>query len=280
MSFTLARARSGSFACVSYAKVRVSHRKRSSNPRRHAKTFVSGGDIDLDALLPPDIDGDLESLQRESGAVIDDDGFVLNFGAREEELEAIKTAVGVIDRSDWGLIRSSGPGAPRALTAIAANHDGLALTPAGSGFEIKVASTNDTAQVYCQSEGFLIVVPPSSIDAVANVLESSPEQNFMELNDQCALLTVVGPQCADVLSKTGLVEVLTDAVGAHRVFGFENRPVVAAHTREFDVPGVNLIIDEAIAGQVWATITRAGVIPCGSQASDEILRGLGRLQGA
>ena len=99
-----------------------------------------------------------------------------------------------------------------------------------------------------------------------------------ELNDRCALLTVVGPMSADILRNSGLMEVVELDVGSHRVFGFDGRPVVAAHTSEYAVLGVNLIVDEGVAGQVWATISRTTVAPCGSRASDAVLVQLGRVK--
>lgn len=75
--------------------------------------------------------------------MVDDDGFVLNFGVWEEELEVIKIVVGVIDRSDWGFICLSGSGASRAFIVIVVNYDGLVFMLVGSGFEIKVVLMND-----------------------------------------------------------------------------------------------------------------------------------------
>ena len=107
--------------------------------------------------------------------------------------------------------------------------------------------------------------------AVVESLEAAPDVVVAELNDRCALLTVVGPMSADILRNSGLMEVVELDVGSPRVFGFDGRPVVAAHTSEYAVLGVNLIVDEGVAGQVWATISRTTVAPCGSRASDAVL---------
>ena len=259
----------------SYRRTESSHRHGHSvvaRPRKVSKVLRGG--LDLDALLPPDIDGDLEGLQEEAGGVFDEDGFVLNFGSKELELNAIETGAAVIDRSDWGLVRVSGPGAAAALRALSGDASS-ALTPAGSGFAMRLAfgdSDGDArAQIYSQSEGFLIITPPSVTVGVLETLEGVPEQSFMELNDKCALLTVVGPTSIDILRPTGLAQVVDEPMGSHRVFGFENRPVIAARTPEYAGEGLNLIVDEGIAGQVWATITRAGIVPAGSEASNAFL---------
>ena len=226
--------------------------------------------VDLDGLLPPEIDGDLEGLQEEAGAVFDEQGYVSHFGSVTEEAEAIASGAAVVDRSDWGLVRASGPGALRALQVLA-NDDGVKLSAPGSGFEMTLPS-GDVAQVYAQGEGFILVTPPrataNTLDVIGSVM---PSHEFMQLNENCALLTVCGPKLVEVLRSSGLVGVMDAPVGSHQVFGFENRPVVACHTPEYGVSGLNLIVDEGIAGQVWATITRAGVVPTGNDASNAAL---------
>lgn len=271
-ALTGSRASSASrFSLASRSRARVDH------ATRRGRNTSSLPDVDLDALLPPEIDGDLESLQREAGAVFGENGYAVRFGDVQDEIEAIKNGAAVVDRSDWGLFRSHGRGALNALRALAMNGDEIAtLGGAGSGFEIKLESTGESAQVYAQSEGFILIVPPTSADAVADALDALAEQQFAELNDQCAFLTVLGPKIDEFLSKTGLIDVMRQDVGAHQVFGFANRPVVAARSSEHGVSAVNLIVDESIAGEVWATVVRTGVTPCGSDASDAVLIELGR----
>ena len=272
-----ARAASGSCASVSVASANAHRVRHIHTIQRRTQTFNATDEIDLDALLPPDIDGDLESLQREAGANFGDDGFVLDFGSVNDEIQAIKDTAAVIDRSDWGLVRVRGPGAETAVKTIS-SVDAVPSTSPGTGFEIDIAFTGEKAQVYAQNAAFLMLVPPNSCDAVVESLEAAPDVVVAELNDRCALLTVVGPMSADILRNSGLMEVVELDVGSHRVFGFDGRPVVAAHTSEYAVLGVNLIVDEGVAGQVWATISRTTVAPCGSRASDAVLVQLGRVK--
>jgi len=279
MPLTIERALTGSRASSASTfsmSSRSQFRPRQAT-RRGRKTASSLPDLDLDALLPPEIDGDLESLQREAGAVFGESGYAVRFGDVQAEMEAIKHGAAVVDRSDWGLFRSHGVGALDALRSLARNGNEIeTIGGAGSGFEVKLKSTGESAQVYAQSEGFILVVPPTSADAVADALDALTGQQFAELNNQCAFLTVLGPKIDEFLSKTGLIDVMRQDVGAHQVFGFANRPVVAARSSEHGVSAVNLIIDESIAGEVWATIVRTGVTPCGSDASDAVLIECGR----
>lgn len=258
-------------------KAKASHDGGGGGGRWATTTTTASSAMDLDGLLPPDIDGDLEGLEEEAGAVFDARGYVAHFGCTSDEAAAIARGAAVVDRSDWGLVRARGPGAERALKVLA-NDDGIELTPPGSGFEITLASSGNVAQVYAQAEGFILVTPPSATETTLETLASVPNHEFMTLNENCTLLTVCGPTLVEVLRSSGLVGVMDAPVGSHQVFGFENRPVIAARTPEYGVDGLNLIVDEGIAGQVWATITRAGVVPAGNDASNAALVEQNRLK--
>lgn len=89
--------------------------------RRALRVAGAEAEFDLDALMPPDIDGDLEGLQEEAGAVFDDDGIPLHYGDAAAEAEVIATRVGILDRAGrWKLLRVSGPGAVGVLEAAGA----------------------------------------------------------------------------------------------------------------------------------------------------------------
>ena len=77
--------------------------------------------LDLDALMPTSILGDLEGLQEEAGAEFDDNGVPLNFGDSAYEADILRTKVGIVDRSGgWRILRLAGPGAVDALKAAGA----------------------------------------------------------------------------------------------------------------------------------------------------------------
>ena len=58
------------------------------------------------------------------------------------------------------------------------------------------------------------------------------------------------------MEQSGIAGVLQQAPGTHSVFGFEGRPVVAAHGVELggaaQLTAANLVVDEGVAGLVWA----------------------------
>ena len=276
MSRTASHARTSS---ASHARTRTSRGGRRERARggERARTRTRTNAFDgFDGLIPPNIDGDLEGLQEEQGATFDELGYAMNYGDVDGERRAIASGAAVVDRSDWGMMRTSGTGAIKALRALAKD-DRLILTAPGTGFEITLES-GDVAQVYAQNEGFLLITPPRATAAAFETLASVPDHQVTELNDRCALLTVCGPTMENILRPMGLTGVMEAPTGSHVVFGFENRPVVAAHTPEYGVRGLNLIVDEGIAGQVWATITRSGVVPCGNDASNAALISQSRLK--
>ena len=90
----------------------------------------------------------------------------------------------------------------------------------------------------------------------------------MDLADMCALVSLVGPNAADLLASVGVGGVMAGPPGTHEAFGFDGRPVVAAHGAELGVQSANLVVDEGVAGLVWAAMTEKGAKPVGTRALD------------
>lgn len=301
--------------------------------------------FDLDALMPPDIDGDLEGIQSEAGAEFDDvTGVPLHYGDAEREAEAIRSRVGILDRSGrWAMLRVSGPGAVDALNAAGADPEDMAALMAlapGQGAVLRFGDEEEKEKTlgmaHVQGGGLLLILPTSVADAVtaaaaAAQAEGGPEGEIMDLAEQCVLLSLVGPGAGEFLALTGIsggaplawratrhrstlffslffgvnsptlkavpsephtqkiahvdrhgvdnhhealrLGVMQEAPGTHSVFGFEGRPVVAAHGVELGggLVAANLVVDEGIAGQVWVAMTAKGAEPVGTQALDTVV---------
>ena len=119
--------------------------------------------------------------------------------------------------------------------------------------------------VYVLGQGVLVVVPPTvSTRFTANARDAGIE--VRDLADRCVLLTVGGPGSRDILSTIGLSAVMDGPSGTHQMFGFEGRPVITGHGTELGTSCANLVIDEGVVGQVWATMVGAGAQPAGTQA--------------
>ena len=261
---------------------------------RALRASSASSEDDLFASLePPSIDLDLESMQEDLGAVLDDDGFVLRYNKDgcEEEMKILRNECAIIDRSQWGVFRvaSGGGGDMRRFLEIMAssssNDSGtesftmeeIEKIPPGTGKRL-----NGRLDIYAQESGaFLVIVSREYVKEkkVETVAKECGISEVMNLASRCVLLTVCGPKTLEVLKPTGLAMVLEagkEYENAHAVFGFANRPVVCCKTNEFlgkcgEESAVNFVVDEGVAGQVWAAIIKAGAIPVGSEALDAVL---------
>ena len=261
----LARARRAS--CSRARRAVVS--SRSSPPSR--VVLARGGmdldALDLDALMPDTIEGDLEGLQEEAGAVFDDDGIPLDYGDVDAEVETLRSSVGIVDRGGrWRLLRLRGPSAITALEAAGVSSDAIAALVAlqpGQGTTLPLAD-DAVAMAHVQGGGLLLVAPA----AAAEVVVDAAGEDVMDLADMCALVSLVGPNAADLLASVGVAGVMAGPPGTHEAFGFDGRPVVAAHGAELGVQSANLVVDEGVAGLVWAAMTEKGAKPVGTRALD------------
>ena len=267
---------------------------------RAASSLASSEEEDdlFASLEPPSIDLDLESMQEDLGAVLDDDGFVLRYNKDgcEEEMKILQNECAIIDRSQWGVFRvaSGGEGDMRRFLEIMASssssNDGAkdSSTESFTMEEIEKIQPgtgkrlNGRLDIYAQESGaFLVIVSREDVKEkrVEVVAKECGISEVMNLASRCVLLTVWGPKTLEVLKPTGLAMVLEagkEYENAHAVFGFANRPVVCCKTNEFlgkcgEESAVNFVVDEGVAGQVWAAIIKAGAIPVGSEALDAVL---------
>lgn len=231
--------------------------------------------LDLDALMPTSILGDLEGLQEESGAVFDDDGVPLNFGDADAEAEILRTKVGIVDRSGgWKILRLAGPDAVAALKSAGATGEdieALMSKEPGAGMPIDLDGGRIAAHV--MGGGMLVTAPVE----VADKLMANGGDAVTDLAEQCTLLSLVGPDAAELLVRSGAPGVMEQDVGTHAVFGFEDTPVVAAYGGDLlaedgtFLAAANLVADESVAGLLWNALKMAGAEPVGSEALDIVL---------
>ena len=257
------------------------HSPKRPEQHRNRKRFVpKSADFDLDALMPDSIEGDLEGLQEEAGANFDEDGVPLDYGDVALELETLKGKVGVVDRGaeKYKLLRLTGPAAVPALTEAGASMDSIeSLLTLGPNQGKSIAfSEGKVATCYVQSGGLLVIAPAS----VADALLQSAGDDCMDLAEQCSFLSLVGPEAGALLQKAGVAGVMDSDVGTHQTFGFEGRPVVAINgggelfqstdaTENKKNQVANLVVDEGVAGLLWAAMTNLGAEPVGTTALEK-----------
>ena len=246
------------------------------------------------SLEPPKVDLDLDAMQEELGATRDQDGFVVRYtdddaNGREEETKILRNECAILDRSAWGVFRIANKGTKEeeggdVVTFLEKLSNGGKLTAEeiGSMQPGTGKRVNGCLDVYAQESGaFLVIASREDVKEkkVETLAEECKISEVMNLASRCVLLTVCGPKTLEVLKTTGLAAVLEagkEYENAHAVFGFENRPVVCCKTNEFvgkcgDGSAVNFLVDEGVAGQVWAAIIKAGALPVGSEALDALM---------
>lgn len=274
------------FSTTTTTRRRRNVERRSVNNEDELLSFAS-------QLEPPKVDLDLESLQEDLGAVVDENGFVLRYGEEiEEEVKILRNECAIIDRSEWGIFRvASGAEGDmvRFLETLSSSESSesssekLSMEEIGSIQPGTGKRVNGKLDIYAQESGaFLVIASREDVkeNRVETIAKECKMSEVMNLASRCVLLTACGPKTLEVLKPTGLAMVLEagkEYENAHAVFGFENRPVVCCKTNEFvgkcgEESAVNFVVDEGVAGQVWAAIIKAGAFPVGTEALDAILQ--------
>ena len=263
-------------------------RRRRRNSERRSVNNEDDPLLSFAAQLePPKVDLDLESLQEDLGAVVDENGFVLRYGEEiEEEVKILRNECAIIDRSEWGIFRvASGAEGDmvKFLETLSLSSEKLSMEEIGSIQPGTGKRVNGKLDIYAQESGaFLVIASREDVkeNRVETIAKECKMSEVMNLASRCVLLTACGPKTLEVLKPTGLAMVLEagkEYENAHAVFGFENRPVVCCKTNEFvgkcgEESAMNFVVDEGVAGQVWAAIIKAGAFPVGTEALDAILQ--------
>ena len=188
-----------------------------------------------------------------------------------------------IDRSGgyFGVASGADGDMARFLGTLSYSSEKLSMEEIGSIQLAREAGERETRYPRCKnparfSDCIEEDVKENRVETIAKECKMS---EVMNLASRCVLLTACGPKTLEVLKPTGLAMVLEagkEYENAHAVFGFENRPVVCCKTNEFvgkcgEESAVNFVVDEGVAGQVWAAIIKAA-FPVGTEALDAILQ--------
>lgn len=109
--------------------------------------------------------------------------------------------------------------------------------------------------------------------------------SFADISSRTVLLTLVGPDSGNVLKEIGgdvLAPIVDGAYSSHTMLQFAGAaaPVIVAVGCGLAVPGYNLIVDESIAGDVFAVLAAKGCVPAGQQEWERMrtlqVRGVGQ----
>ena len=277
--------------CHRHRHSRVSYYspRRPPASRRTSTSLSSSSDddallaslgLDLDALEPPAIDGDLESFQREMNAEFLPDEATLtsvsgrtavpaNYNNLAEARTAAQQSAVVVDRSHWMRIRLVGANRHEALAAASQALGGSGTHDIDDAFRAQNLSwasgeTNkDIALAAALRSAILVLVPPSKGAQVLSALEDAcasvgGDAAVVDIEAETRMLFVAGPTWTGVVQ--AFEEGATDRDVALVQFG--GAPVIAI-TGVGLVDGAMIVADQACAGELFGALVRAGCVPVG-----------------
>lgn len=192
-----------------------------------------------------------------------------HYGNLLAEYQAGHNSVGVIDLSHRGRIEVSGKERGQFLHGLVSND----IKGLKKGEGVFAAFLNATGRIlsdcfiYNLEESFLIDTPPSTRERIYKALDRfSPAGDFnvTDLTEATALLTLQGPQAAQLLTNLGtvlpLVELqLTEGVVAgHQL-------IIIKHSRTTEI-GFDLFVSNEHSAAVFEALIQAGAQPVGLDA--------------
>ncbi|KAG7670677.1 hypothetical protein Ndes2526B_g00461 [Nannochloris sp. 'desiccata'] len=251
----------------------------TDNANRQPRFAARAGpsDIDISSLLDdvdlPEIDADLASFQAEGGAVFDDEGIPTTFSNDGYALEAAEVGVALVDRSNWGRLRLSGP--DRLSFLHSQSTADLANLAPGTGtdtvFVTAQGRTIDIASIYAQGSGTLAIVSPGMVTTIKERLEKyifpDDQVAVTDITPKTVMFSLLGPESDAVMQELAAGDEIVGApYGTHTVLGFGGKPVITMVGGGLPGPGYTLIVEESAAGDLWRVFAARGAIPMGSTA--------------
>jgi tRNA-modifying protein YgfZ len=227
-------------------------------------------------LLPPSFSKyGLTSSLSTNYNILQDAGIPTTFANDGYALEAAEVGVALVDRSNWGRLRLSGPDRLSFLHSQS-TADLVNLAP-GTGadtvFVTAQGRTIDIASIYAQGSGTLAIVSPGMVNTIKERLEKYIFPNdkvaVTDITPMTAMFSLVGPESDAVMVELAAGDDIVGApYGTHTVLGFGGKPVIAMVGGGLPGPGYTLIVEESIAADLWRVIAARGAIPMGSTAWD------------
>jgi folate-binding protein YgfZ len=202
-----------------------------------------------------------------------DEGNPTTFSNDGYALEAAEVGVALVDRSNWGRLRLSGP--DRLTFLHSQSTADLATLAPGTGtdtvFVTAQGRTIDIASIYAQGSGTLAIVSPGMVSAIKERLEKyifpNDQVAVTDITPKTAMFSLLGPESDAVMVELAAGDDIVGApYGTHTVLGFGGKPVIAMVGGGLPGPGYTLIVEESAAADLWRVIAARGAIPMGSIA--------------
>jgi aminomethyltransferase len=201
------------------------------------------------------------------------------YGNTEQEYLAVRERVGLIDLSNYGVIKAAGQEAAQFLQGLVTNdvksleaHKGMR-----AAFLTGHGKVRGLCRVFRGEDYFLIINDPQTHEKIFKyVFPFSYAGDFRveDVTEQCRILSLQGPRAIAVMKELsfepvpGLAEHdwLTTVIGGHQV-----RVVRASHTGEI---GFDILVSDAGLKDIWDFILLKGAFhglaPVGLDALDAL----------
>ena len=203
-----------------------------------------------------------------------------DYGDVEAEVVAVRTGVGVIDRSAWGRVQLTGADRLPFLQRMSTND--FSQLPVGLGkptvFPDARGRMVDRALVYGWEDETLLVGSLGSHKRLAGWLRQyiffRDKVAVADLTADTGMLTVYGPQAVETV-RAALGEAETEFLDDEFVRRYQFMPVAEAETLVAGADplggqGVNLIVEPGRVAELWARLIEAGATPIGYAAYDRL----------
>lgn len=237
------------------------------------ESSVQSAELDMLDLEMPEVDADLRACQAAAGCIeFSAEGVPMSFGNDEDALWTLAHGAVLVDRSHWGRFRISGEDRASFLHGQS-TADITALSP-GQGCDTVFVTAQgrcvDLATCLIQPSGILVTVSPGMAQPIMLRLEKfilyGDKVELTDIASRTAMLTLAGPTAADVLTALGADDAAAMQPGQHTLLQASASPIVVAATRTFGERDFTLIVDEAVAGDLWKSLTAKGAVAMGETA--------------
>jgi aminomethyltransferase len=206
----------------------------------------------------------------------------IQFSGTIAEHEAVRNAVGIFDVSHLGTVWVTGPAA-RAVVAATFTNDPAGVEVGGSQYTLccdERGGIVDDLIVYRVADERWLAVPNAAnttavVDALRAATADHPDVTIADESAEWAVLAIQGPDSLALVDRLlpGFADAPSAAAVAHlgvAELATDPGPLLLCRTGYTGEVGVELVVPNALALDVWRAAVDAGAVPCGLGARDTL----------
>lgn len=221
---------------------------------------------------------ELQDIQLTAGAIFEPVADVMvaaSFANDTAALQAVNQGVALFDLSHWGLLCVGDEDRLRYLHNQSTN-DFQKLQP-GQGcdtvFVTSTARTIDLATAYVTADAVLVLVSPNRrqqlIEWLDRYIFPMDRVTLKDISSESAVFSLIGPESDALLKKLG-IEITAQAYASHQQLTLGEVKVRVAVGNGLALPGYTVIVSAQDAAGLWEQLKKAGAIPIGNCAWEQL----------